>query len=110
MCLIAAYHLVTCSKQTAYSKKPEQKFFEYDDELEEFNPFEPYGDGKSRVPSCIEFTAATESVLYINGSFMYLFIANDFTYTFVSGTEPSSSSILQWPLFFDVILALVVGT
>ena len=50
MCVfISAYHLVTCSKQTAYSKKPEQKFFEYDDELEEFNPFEPYGDGKPHV-------------------------------------------------------------
>ena len=35
-----------CSKRTAYLTPPEQKFFEYDDEQEEFNPFEPYEDGK----------------------------------------------------------------
>ena len=43
--LFSAYHLVTCSKRTAYQKKPEPRYFEYDDEQEEFNPFEPYGDG-----------------------------------------------------------------
>jgi hypothetical protein len=33
---------VTCSKRTSYLQPPEQKYFEYDDEQEEFNPFEPY--------------------------------------------------------------------
>ena len=34
-----------CSKRTAYLQKPEARFFEYDDEQEEFNPFEEYTEG-----------------------------------------------------------------
>mgnify|MGYP001551944710 CR=1 FL=1 len=44
-----ANHLVSCSKRTCYSNKPEVKWFEYDDEQEEFNPFEPYVEGKLTV-------------------------------------------------------------
>jgi hypothetical protein len=38
--LCAANHLIQCSKRTAYASKPDVKWIEYDDEHEEYNPFD----------------------------------------------------------------------